>query len=61
MVLLHLVDESQTRLADFGYFPQLKSKKAERSKLGIVASGENDLTCFKNTVLCISRVFVRVC
>ena len=26
MVLLHLFDESQTRLADFGYIPECKSK-----------------------------------
>ena len=26
MVLLHLIDESQTRLADFGYIPECKSK-----------------------------------
>ena len=26
MVLLHLFDESQTRLADFGYIPEYKSK-----------------------------------
>ena len=26
MVLLHLIDESQKRLADFGYIPECKSK-----------------------------------
>ena len=26
MVLLHLFEESQTRLADFGYIPECKSK-----------------------------------
>ena len=26
MVLLHLFDESQTRLADFGHIPECKSK-----------------------------------
>ena len=26
MILLHLIDESQTRLADFGYIPECKSK-----------------------------------
>ena len=36
MVLLHLFDESQTRLADFGYILQ-----CERSERGIVASCKN--------------------
>ena len=42
MVLLHLFDESQTILADFGYIPECKSKNSERSKRDIVASREND-------------------
>ena len=42
IILLYLFDESQTRLADFGYIPKCKSKKSERAKRGIVGSREND-------------------
>ena len=42
MVLLHLFDESQTRLADFGYIPECKSKNFERSNRDIVAFRETD-------------------
>ena len=41
MVLLHLCDESQTRLADFLLYPTMQIEKSERSQRGIVASCEN--------------------